>query len=147
MITELSEEKKNDLREKFQEIAENDKVQFYQLPDLMKNSGVECTEAELQDLVNDEEIDEKGRINCETFIKIVDKQLRTTDSEEELLEVFKIFDKDGSQLISTKKLLDVFKKIDENIKEEEVLQMMKECDIDKDGYLNFEEFCRMVKNK
>ena len=113
----------------------------------MNESGAECTEAELQDLVNDEEIDEKGRIDCETFIKIVDKQLKSTDSEEELREVFNIFDKDGSKLLNSKKLLYVFKKIDENIKEEEVLQMMKECDIDGDGYLNFKEFCRMVKNK
>jgi len=144
---ELSEERKNNLREKFDLAANNGKVQFTQLFDLMKESGAECTEAELQDLVNDEEIDEKGRIDCETFIKIVNKQLSSPDSEEELREVFNIFDKDGSKLISTKKLLDVFKKIDENIKEEEVLQMMKECDIDGDGYLNFKEFCRMVKNK
>ena len=144
---ELSEEKKNILREKFNSVAEKGKVQFANLFDLMNESGAECTEAELQDLVNDEEIDEKGRIDCETFIKIVDKQLKSTDSEEELREVFNIFDKDGSKLISSKKLLDVFKKIDENIKEEEVLQMMKECDIDGDGYLNFKEFCRMVKNK
>ena len=144
---ELSEEKKNILREKFNSVAEKGKVQFANLFDLMNESGAECTEAELQDLVNDEEIDEKGRIDCETFIKIVDKQLKSTDSEEELREVFNIFDKDGSKLLNAKKLLDVFKKIDENIKEEEVLQMMKECDIDGDGYLNFKEFCRMVKNK
>ena len=144
---ELSEEKKNILREKFNSVAEKGKVQFTKLFDLMNESGAECTEAELQDLVNDEEIDEKGRIDCETFIKIVNKQLKSTDSEEELREVFNIFDKDGSKLLNAKKLLDVFKKIDENIKEEEVLQMMKECDIDGDGYLNFKEFCRMVKNK
>lgn len=144
---ELSEERKNTLREKFDSVANNGKVQFAKLFDLMKEEGAECTEAELQDLVNDEEIDEKGRIDCETFIKIVNKQLSSSDTEEELREVFNIFDKDGSKLISTKKLLDVFKKIDENIKEEEVLQMMKECDIDGDGYLNFKEFCRMVKNK
>ena len=123
---ELSEEKKNILREKFNSVAEKGKVQFTNLFDLMNESGAECTEAELQDLVNDEEIDEKGRIDCETFIKIVNKQLKSTDSEEELREVFNIFDKDGSKLLNSKKLLDVFKKIDENIKEEEVLQMMKE---------------------
>ena len=144
---ELSEEKKNILREKFNSVAEKGKVQFTNLFDLMNESGAECTEAELQDLVNDEEIDEKGRIDCETFIKIVNKQLKSTDSEEELREVFNIFDKDGSKLLNAKKLLDVFKKIDENIKEEEILQMFKECDLDHDGYLNYQEFTRMIKNK
>ena len=68
------------------------------------------TETELQDLVNEEEIDEKGRIDCEIFIKIVNKQLTSTGSEEELREVFNIFDKDGSKLISTKNYLMYSKK-------------------------------------
>ena len=68
------------------------------------------TEAELQDLVNEEVIDEKGRIDCEIFIKIVNKQLKSTGSEEELREVFNIFDKDRSKLISTKNYLMYSKK-------------------------------------
>ena len=43
--------------------------------------------------------------------------------------------------------MDIFSKIDENIKEEEILQMFKECDLDHDGYLNYQEFTRMIKNK
>ena len=43
--------------------------------------------------------------------------------------------------------MDIFSKIDENIKEEEILQMFKECDLDNDGFLNYEEFKRMIRNK
>ena len=75
------------------------------------------------------------------------KKLKESDTEDELIEAFQIFDKDNTKLISAKKLLDVFQKIDDSIKEEEVLQMIKEADIDGDGYLNFDEFVRMVKNK
>ena len=42
---------------------------------------------------------------------------------------------------------DVFLLIDDKIKEEEVLQMIKEADTDGDGFLNFEEFVQLVKNK
>ena len=41
----------------------------------------------------------------------------------------------------------MFRKIDDTIKEEEVLQMIKENDVDGDGFLNYDEFVRMVKNK
>ena len=69
------------------------------------------------------------------------------DSEEELKEAFQIFNIKNTGLISCENLMEVFKKIDPDIQEGEVLQLIKECDIDGDGYLNYEEFCRMVKNK
>ena len=35
----------------------------------------------------------------------------------------------------------------ENVTEEEVEEMIKESDLDGDGYINYEEFVRMIVNK
>ena len=83
----------------------------------------------------------------EAFLDIIENYQRANDTEEELQEVFKIFDKNNTKLITPKNVMDVFSKIDESIKEEEILQMFKECDLDRDGYLNYEEFKRMIRNK
>ena len=83
----------------------------------------------------------------EAFLDIIENYQRDNDTEEELQEVFKIFDKNNTKLITPKNVMDVFSKIDESIKEEEILQMFKECDLDRDGYLNYEEFKRMIRNK
>ncbi len=122
-------------------------ISYQELKELMKQTTKSFIEADLQDLLNETDINEKGQINCKTYIDIITKLNKKNDTDDEIIEVFKIFDKDNSGLISTKKIMDVFLKIDENIKEEEVLQMIKECDTDQDGYLNFEEFSHMVKNK
>ena len=149
MTSALTGNEKAELIRLFDQIDEDKDglINFNELFDLMKESGNECNEAELQDLVNEAEINEKGQISGEEFLSLVSRKNRQTDSEGELQEAFRIFDKDGSGLISAKKLYDIFTKIDSNLQEEEVLQMVKEYDEDNDGYLNYEEFSRMIKNK
>ena len=149
MSESLSIETRNKLKANFNNFDKDQDglISYQELKELMKQTSKSFIEADLQDLLNELDINEKGQINCKTYIDIISKLNRKNDTDDEIIEVFKIFDKDNSGLISTKKIMDVFLKIDENIKEEEVLQMIKECDIDQDGYLNFEEFSHMVKNK
>ena len=149
MSESLSIETRNKLKANFNNFDKDQDglISYQELKELMKQTSKSFIEADLQDLLNEADINEKGQINCKTYIDIISKLNRKNDTDDEIIEVFKIFDKDNSGLISTKKIMDVFLKIDENIKEEEVLQMIKECDIDQDGYLNFEEFSHMVKNK
>ena len=149
----MEEDNDNDgshqFRIKFRKIdKDNDGyISYQELPLLMKQSGYPCSEAELQDYVNDVNINENGQINEEAYLDIILKCQTENDTQEELAEVFKIFDKNKTNLITPKNVLSIFSKIDESIKEEEILQMFKECDLDHDGYLNFDEFCRMIKNK
>ena len=149
MSESLSIETRNKLKANFNNFDKDQDglISYQELKELMKQTTKSFIEADLQDFLNDTDINEKGEIDCKTYIDIITKINRKNDTDDEIIEVFKIFDKDNSGLISTKKIMDVFLKIDENIKEEEVLQMIKECDIDQDGYLNFEEFSHMVKNK
>ena len=149
MSESLSIETRNKLKANFNNFDKDQDglISYQELKELMKQTSKSFIEADLQDLLNETDINEKGQINCKTYIDIITKLNKKNDTDDEIIEVFKIFDKDNSGLISTKKIMDVFLKIDENIKEEEVLQMIKECDIDQDGYLNFEEFSHMVKNK
>ena len=123
------------------------RISYPELKALMEKSGCPCSEAELQDYVNDVDINENGEIDVDSFLDIIANYQKENDTEEELQEVFKIFDKNNTKLITVQNVLDVFSKIDENIKEEEILQMFKECDLDHDGYLNYQEFTRMIRNK
>ena len=113
----------------------------------MKDCGYPVREAELQDLVNDVDINENGELDIESFLDIIANYQKENDTEEDIQEVFKIFEKNNTKLITVKNVMDIFSKIDENIKEEEILQMFKECDLDNDGFLNYEEFKRMIRNK
>ena len=145
----LSIESKNKLKSNFNQFdKDNDGLLYYsEFKELMKLTTSKLREADLQDLLNDSDMNENGQIRFQTYVDIINKINRKNETEEELYQAFKIFDKDNSNLISARKIMDVFTKIDDKLKEEEVLQMIKEFDIDQDGYLNYEEFCAMVQNK
>ena len=122
-------------------------ISYQELKQLLEKLRYPCSKAELQDYVNEVDINENGDLGLEAFLDIIEIIQKENDTEEELQEVFKIFDKNNTKLITTENVYDVFSKIDENIKKEEIYQMFEECDLDKDGYLNYEEFTRMIKNK
>ena len=121
-------------------------ISYLELKELIKECNIKCAEVDLRDLLNESNMNEKGQINYTTFMDII-KKLNRSDTHEELVEAFKIFDTDNTKLISAQKLKLVLEKFDNNLKDEDVALIIKEYDLDQDGYLNFEEFCLLMKNK
>lgn len=66
------------------------------------------------------------------------KKMKETDSEEEIREAFRVFDKDGNGFISADELRHVMTSLGEKLTDEEVDEMIREADIDGDGQINYE---------
>ena len=64
--------------------------------------------------------------------------MRDSDTEEELREAFRVFDKDENGYISAAELHHVMTNLGEKLTEEEVDEMIREADIDGDGQVNYE---------
>ena len=62
-------------------------------------------------------------------------------NEEELRDVFKVFDKDNSGFISASELKEVSSKLGRNLTDEDVKEMMKETDLDEDGKISYQGKC------
>lgn len=75
------------------------------------------------------------------------RKMRDVDTEEELVEAFKVFDKDGNGFISAAELRHVMTNLGEKLTDEEVDEMIREADVDGDGQINYEEFVRMMMQK
>ena len=145
----ISEDKINEFKEAFN-LFDRDKDGFIttrELGEIMKNLGQTPTEAELQDMINEVDIDGNGIIDFKEFLGIMVRKLRDSDTEEELIEAFKIFDKDGNGLISSDELLHVMITLGENTNMEEIEDLIKEVDLDGDRFINYEEFVRLILNK
>lgn len=67
--------------------------------------------------------------------------MKDTDSEEEIREAFRVFDKDGNGFISAAELRHVMTNLGEKLTDEEVDEMIREADIDGDGQVNYEGEC------
>ncbi|EEC13003.1 calmodulin, putative, partial [Ixodes scapularis] len=64
--------------------------------------------------------------------------MKETDSEEELREAFRVFDKNGDGFISASELRHVMTNLGEKLTDEEVEDMIKEADLDGDGLVNYD---------
>ena len=145
----ISEQAINEFKEAFN-IFDKDKdgyITIKELDQIMKKLGQAPTESELQNMINEVDIDGNGTIDFREFLGIMTKKLKETDSEDELIEVFKIFDSDGNGLINSNELLNVMVTLGENINKEDIEDLIKEVDHDYDGFINFEEFVRLILNK
>ena len=141
--------KKNEYHEAFKIFDRNNDGQITQdeLKLLLNNIGQKPSDSEIQDMINEIDIDGDGKINFDNFITLMEKKLRDHDNEEELIETFKVFDKDGIGFITYNNLKDVVHSLGLNYSDDEIMEMIKECDLDKDMMINYDEFTKMVLDK
>merc|ERR1712070_1189279 len=99
------------------------------------------------DMINEVDADGSGTIDFPEFLNLMAKKMKDTDSEEEIKEAFKVFDKDGNGFISAAELRHVMTNLGEKLTDEEVDEMIREADVDGDGQINYEEIVKMMMAK
>lgn len=86
-----------------------------------------------------------GTIDFPEFLTMMARKMKDTDSEEEIREAFRVFDKDGNGFISAAELRHVMTNLGEKLTDEEVDEMIREADIDGDGQVNYEGKFRLIE--
>eukprot|EP00915_Cephaloidophora_sp_WS-2016_P002573 GHVH01003451.1.p1 GENE.GHVH01003451.1~~GHVH01003451.1.p1 ORF type:complete len:151 (+),score=41.97 GHVH01003451.1:86-538(+) len=115
-----------------------------ELGTVMRSLGQNPTEAELSDMINEVDVDGSGCMDFSEFLSLMARKMKDTDSEDELREAFKVFDREGNGFISAAELRHVMTNLGEKLSDEEVDEMIREADIDGDGQINYVEFVRMM---
>jgi calmodulin len=75
-------------------------------------------------------------IAAEEFLTMMARKMKDTDSEEEIREAFKVFDRDNNGFISAAELRHVMTSIGEKLTDDEVDEMIREADQDGDGRID-----------
>lgn len=89
-------------------------------------------------MINEVDADGNGTIDFPEFLTMMARKMKDTDTEEEIKEAFRVFDKDGNGFISAAELRHVMTNLGEKLTDEEVDEMIREADIDGDGQVNYE---------
>uniref|UniRef100_A0A452GNV2 EF-hand domain-containing protein n=1 Tax=Gopherus agassizii TaxID=38772 RepID=A0A452GNV2_9SAUR len=102
------------------------------------------TEAKLQDMIGELDLDGSGTIDFPEFLSMMVRKMRDTDSEEEIQEAFRVFNEDRNGCISVAELWQIITNLGEKLTDKEVDEMIKEANADHDGRVNYEVFVRMM---
>jgi len=113
----------------------------------MRSLGQNPTNAELTDMINEVDKNGNGTIDFPEFLNMMARKMKDADSEEQIKEAFKVFDKNGDGFISAAELRHVMTNLGEKLTDEEVDEMIREADISGDGQINYDEFVSMMMSK
>ena len=145
----MQESKLREFREAF-DMFDKDRdgsITAKELTNVMKSLNHQTSDLEIQEMINEVDIDGNGKIDFEEFVSLMNRRTKETDTEEEVINAFRVFDKDQNDTISSTELRHIMTTIGDKLTDEEVDEMIREADIDGDGYINYVEFVRMMMAK
>mmetsp|Transcript_47833 Transcript_47833/g.95504 ORF Transcript_47833/g.95504 Transcript_47833/m.95504 type:complete len:157 (-) Transcript_47833:189-659(-) len=141
---DLSAEKIATYKEAFLIFGKNgdDTIATSELGTVMRSLGANPTQAEVKDLIKEADAGGSGTIDFDEFCKVMARQ--KADSEADLVEAFRMFDKDGSGFISAAEARQVMTNLGENLPEEEIDEMIREIDPEGEGQINYANFVKIM---
>ncbi|WAR19963.1 CALM-like protein [Mya arenaria] len=93
--------------------------------------------------VSEKDLRGNGLIDFDEFMEMMARK-HYADPDAELLEAFKVFDKDGDGYISAEELRAVMASLGETLTEKEVNDMLREADMNGDGKIDYDEFVQIL---
>ena len=145
----LNEDKINEYKESFS-IFDKDNdgyITYAQLAEIIKILGHNIPDEDLQKMFKEFDIDNKGSIDFKEFLGIMARKMRDTETETDFVNAFNIFDRDHNGLINGQELFDIFQSLGIEATKDDCDELIKDADLDMDGFINYEEFVRMLMNK
>ena len=95
-------------------------------------------------MIKEVDSDQNGTLDFAEFLQLMASKMKQIDTEEELVEAFKVFDRDNDNLIRFSELRLVFDILGEKIADDDIKEMISLADKDGDLSINFTEFCTMM---
>lgn len=111
---------------------------------IMRSLGICPTETEIADIIKEADPQKTGFINFENFYKVVSIKSRNTDCVDEIIEAFRVFDREGNGIITADELKHIMTSLGEKMTEDEADEMVREADIYGNGEIKYEEFVRVL---
>ncbi|CAD5123643.1 DgyrCDS11969 [Dimorphilus gyrociliatus] len=94
----------------------------------------------------EDEIDTEGTgfIEFEEFCDIVKRKMQEEEDERELKEIFRVLDKEKKGEVDVNELRWILKSLGDDLTEEDIDDMIADVDTDGSGWVDYEEFAKLM---
>ncbi|XP_063428900.1 neo-calmodulin-like [Mytilus trossulus] len=111
---------------------------------VMRSLGQKPTDEELHAMINEVDEDGNGEIDFDEFLSMIAKKMGDIDSEEDLIQAFRIFDTNRTGYITAQEFREVMMNLGERLSYDEVTEMIAAADKNSSGKINYAEFCALL---
>ena len=138
----ISDERRKEFQDIFDQYDKDKdgKISGRELANVMFSMGLSPTDDEINAMIKEVDLNNDGKIDLDEFITLMTKTTPDTQTEDEVINAFRVFDKQGNGLIPSDELKHIMMTIGDKMTEEEATEMINEADIDEDGMINYEKF-------
>ncbi|XP_026873337.2 troponin C, slow skeletal and cardiac muscles-like isoform X1 [Electrophorus electricus] len=143
-VEQLTDEQKSEFKaafEVFVQDAEDGCISTKELGKVMRMLGQNPTPEELQEMIDEVDEDGSGTVDFNEFLVMMVRCMKDDSkakSEEELSNIFRMFDKNRDGYIDIEELQAMLKSTGETTSEEEVEELMKDGDKNNDGKIDYD---------
>ena len=134
ILENLTDEQIAEFKEAFQ-IFDKDgdgSITTKELGTVMRSLGQNPSDDEIRQMIIDVDEDKSETIDFKEFLGLMAKKMKENDSEDELIEAFKVFDRDGNGKISAHELRYVMLSSGEDLTEQDIQEMVLEAEMEMD---------------
>ena len=141
----LPQQKINFIKDSFKEKIPRNQLYLNELKRALNKYSINFNEKELLGrLLKNAEENGSSQIDFAQFIDGITTKLSEIYEEKDLAKFFSLFIGDDN---TDKIEYEHLRKIDNDLKDDEIEEMIQKADIDKDGKINFEEFVNIINKK
>ncbi|CAN1256599.1 Probable calcium-binding protein CML17 [Linum perenne] len=138
-----------DLREIFRSFDRDSDGSLTQLElgSLLRSLGLNPSPDQLDALIKTADTNSNGTVEFSEFLALEEEEREKSPySEEQLKQLFRMFDRDGNGYITAAELAHSMAKLGHALTVEELNGMITEADTDGDGRISFSEFSRAISS-
>ena len=149
IVDNLTDEQIIEFREAFQAFDKdgNGSITTKELGTVMRSLGQNLSEAEIKEIIDEVDEDKNGVIDFQEFLSLMARKMKIIDKEDELLDAFKILDVEGTGKISKYQLRYIILSTESGFSGEDVEELLKKTDIDEDGYIDLNNFIKVLMSQ
>ena len=112
-------------------------------PNHIRSLGLDLTERELDQSMKDLSADGVNTLEFPDFIKMLYKKIKQKDTDDELRAAFKELDEENTGRVKASELRRLLVEM-VGEQSEEVDAMLKDAKVDREGFINYEDFIAFV---